>query len=87
MNTSLTPCNLVSPQGFSDIHQLAQTFKNNFPALFNASYSPEYYSFTHTSAFRTEQSCEAFAETLFSQPFVDESKQYWTTNDTMLRVS
>lgn len=87
MNTSRPPCGLVRPQGWKDLHDLAQRFKNIYPTLFNTPYSPEVYKFVHSSAARTKQSCQAFTETLFGQEIMQNSQKYWSTDNLILRVS
>lgn len=87
MNKTRKPCDLVRPQGWTDLHELAQSFKAIYPTLFSTPYSPESYTFSHSSAIRTKDSCKAFAESLFGHKTMVGSQKYWSTNDTMLRVS
>lgn len=59
-----------------------------FPDLFLSTYSPETYTFAHTSALRTIESCEAFVETLFgSKSEMLKSKINWTTDNLLLMVN
>lgn len=85
MNATAVPCNLA-PQGWQDLHELADTFRKNFPTIFNTPYSPENYTFAHSTARRTKQSLEAFVEELFGKTTMRSSEKFWTANDTMLRV-
>lgn len=58
-----------------------------FPNLFDTEYSPNVYTFAHSTALRTIQSCEAFTETLFgSKAEMLKSKMDWTSDNLMLMV-
>lgn len=85
MNDTWVPCDLA-PQGWTDLQQLAKSFKQIFPTLFSEPYSPKTYTFAHSSAERTKQSCESFVETLFNRKTMKESQKHWISNDTLLRV-
>lgn len=87
MNKTKTACGLVWHQGWDDLHQMAQAYKDKYPNLFSTPYSSEAYSFIHSSAHRTKQSCEAFTEKLFGKKIMQESEKNWVTDDMMLRVS
>lgn len=87
MNKTKTACGLVWHQGWDDLHQMAQTYKDKYPNLFNGPYSPKTYSFIHSSAHRTKQSCEAFVDELFGEKVMEDSQKNWKTDDMLLRVS
>lgn len=87
MNESRRPGNLVRPQGWTDMQELAESFKDIYPTLFGTLYSPEQYTFSHSRVVRTTESCEAFTEALFGYKTMKDSQKYWLTKDKMLRVS
>lgn len=63
---------------------LAKTYQNLFPMLFDSTYSKENYTFGHSRRLRTTQSCKAFATGLFG---LEQSENIEMTNpNAMLRV-
>lgn len=87
MYNNAVPCSLTNPQGWNDIELLAKSFQQIYPTLFDTKYSPDKFTFAHSSAERTKQSCEAFTDVLFGTVEMVKSSKYWTTNNSMLMAS
>lgn len=66
-NSSITPDmeNMLTPQGWEDLKQLAKTYQRNYPNILTKEYKPENFLFRRTDTQRTEESFKAYAEGLF----------------------
>lgn len=54
-------------KGRIELRYIARNFKRMFPQIFNTSYTPANYIFSHTETTRTEESFQNFADGLFGQ--------------------
>lgn len=64
-NDTIEHSALALPQGWNDLEKLATTYKTMYPTIFDDSYSPFNYTFSHSDSDRTRASCKAFISGLF----------------------
>lgn len=63
---------------------LAKTYKNLFPTIFDSTYSVQNFTFGYSRRIRTQESCKAFAVGLFGRK--GSEKIQTTYPNSMLRV-
>lgn len=78
---------IYQSQGWNDLKHLAMSYQTMFPTLFDPIYTPQAYTFGHSSAQRTRSSCAAFSEGLFGSGMMQwYSAIHFFTDNLLLRV-